>query len=388
MAGTSIANLKAMLTLDTSKWMSGFSSAGKTAQTFVGGLQSKLIPSMGGLGAQLGTAAAGVLSVGAALGSLNAGMNQIDRHAKLADRLGITVEEVQKLSLAADLAGTDVELLAKSMLKMGKNIGSGGMTLDKRLFAVADSLAAIPDAGKRAKRAEEIFGKGGLELINVLIQGGKGIRDSANAIDRFGLGMSRIDAAKVEAANDAWTELSTVIGGLRNKFAVELSPTMTIFFKDQLDNLESLINAYERLKKVIPEPVAKTAGALSPGDLLWGPLFNNGGDAAVRGAEWFSGKKLGPGVTKPDAMNSKGIRSADSTGGKSGKMYSGALERGSVAAVSAITNANGINQLAEIAGSSKETVKKLSAIERNTAASTRATTRTPLRPSNLRGVGL
>lgn len=244
----SIGTLKASLILDTNQWLGGFAKAQNITKGFTGSIGSSVLGAAKSYGAMATAAISGALSIQ----SLGKSFTEVDRQAKLADRLGITVGEVQELSLAADLAGTDVEVLAKSMLKMGKNIGSDGIPLHKRLFQVADAIAKITDPAKRAAQAEKIFGKGGLELINVLIQGGKGIRDSAEAIDRFGLAVSRVDAAKIEAANDAWTETKTVLAGLRNQIAVELAPTVTNFLQDWLAGLELIRNRTEDVGKAMP----------------------------------------------------------------------------------------------------------------------------------------
>ncbi len=87
--------------------------------------------------------------------------------------------------------------------------------------------------------------------------------------------------------------------------------------------------------------------------------------------------------TRMAGLLGKGKGITNTTGGKA---FSGALERGSVAAVSAITNAGG-NPLSVIEKNTKDTADKLSLVERNTAAAARRTAGAPLRPSNLRGGG-
>ena len=227
----SVGTLKAFLTLDSKGWLAGFGAAAGATKSFAGSLGNLV---GGKLGAMATGLAASTLSV-AALGRSFAGL---DKTAKVADRLGISHEAVQKLGLAADLAGTDIETLGRAMLMMGKTIGSGGLPLDKRFFQVADAIAKIQDPARRAKRAMEVFGKGGFELINLLAQGGKGIRQSAEAIDRLGLGISRVDAGKVEAANDALTTMGTVLRGVSDRIAVELSPGITHFVNQWLAGME------------------------------------------------------------------------------------------------------------------------------------------------------
>lgn len=329
----SIGTLKAQLVLDTDQFLGGFAKAQKGASTFAS--------LFGGIGGKLTAAFAGVASVGTVMHSLAAGMEQVDRQAKLADRLGITVGEVQRLSLAADLAGTDVELLARSMLKMGKNIGSGGQSLDKRLFQVADALAQIKDAGQRAKRAEEIFGKGGLELINVLIQGGRGIRDSASAIEKFGLELSRVDAAKVEAANDAWTEMKTILEGTRNLLLVELSPAMAGFLDVTIRGLHVIKVGLDDISTSL-----KSVGVTLRGTAE--SLLSTGLNAlGVPGGAFIAGK-AGSMFRELEALGNAragGVKlplGASVLGGGTGRGVGGfGAEKGSLEAARIITNAGG-----------------------------------------------
>lgn len=238
-----IASLAAKLSLDTRGFVAGFATARSAASGFTAGLGNMATSAVSSFGAAI----AGAVSLGATIGKLSTEMQNIDRNAKLADRLGITYESMQKLSLAATLAGADVEVLAKGMLMMGKNIGSGGKSLDQRFFEVADSIAAIPDAAVRANKAMEVFGRSGIELLNVLQAGGQGLRDSASVIDRLGLGLSRVDAGKVEAANDALEVLGTVLSGIMQKIAVEAAPTIERFANESVKAIEHLTVAMEAL---------------------------------------------------------------------------------------------------------------------------------------------
>ena len=342
---TTISTLAAKLVLDTGQWVAGFGKAGKVAQTFAS-------QTVTGVARQAGAMATAIVGSVASVHALSKSFSNIDRQAKLADRLGLTNEAVQKLSLAADLAGTDVETLAHHMLNMGKNIGSGGMSLDKRFFAVADSIAKMEDPARRAKEAMRVFGKGGFELINLLSQGGKGIRQSADAIERFGLGISRIDAAEVEAANDALTVMGTVLRGVSDRIAVELAPNITNFVNLWLEGMEligrsgSVFSGWgDTLRGVLSEAIAELAGFQAvvedifqqvttgttnhSGKSLLAVYFETIKDS-LKGMQEASGAASGPRLGKFSPAIFGG-------GGIGGHMeHPGAFERGSVEAARTI----------------------------------------------------
>ena len=199
MAG-SIATLKAMLTLDTSKFNAGFASATKQVQGFAGGLASKAIGAFSGMGAAAIGAGVAMATAGISFSGLFESLGHAGSLLSFSKKLGITVEETQRLAFAASKAGIDLETMSNGLLLMGKNIGSGGKGLDKRFLDVADAFAKISDAGERAKFAREVFGRGGFEFINLLSKGSAGIRSSADAIDRFSIGISSIEAKNAKEA--------------------------------------------------------------------------------------------------------------------------------------------------------------------------------------------
>lgn len=400
----SIGTLAAKLTLDTSAFLGGFKSAVSGAKQYsqqlgrVGGGNSTRFfggPVGGGSGAGgqiAGAAALGRMGMGVAgpaaaiavavtaaqraVREIGEGMQNVDRNAKLSDRLGVANEMMQRLGVAANASGADVETLAKAMLHMGREIGSGGKPLDKRLFDVADVIAQIKDPAQRSAAAVRIFGKSGDELHALLTVGSKGIKRSTDAIDRFGLAITRIEAARVEAANDAIGELSTVLGGLRNKIAVEVSPAIKSFVDSELKSLLVLKNAGAGFFGEFARAVGiKSTGSLD--SVIGGGLsgaFNPIG-TMFKGLEMLKG---GPPKSGPP-------RTSGGLGGAIGGLGSGnaglVIQKGTLEAAKAISGSGG-NLMLEIAKSSNQT---LSLIERHTAAQARKAAGTPLRPSSIGG---
>lgn len=408
MANDSIGKLSAKLTLDTSPFLGGFRDAvtgaakyTKDIDKMAGGARrfygsaptgtGTQFPSgkaptgafagmfSGGLG-RAATALGGYLTATTAVNQLGESMRNVDRQAKLSDRLGITNEMMQRLSVAAEASGSNVDDLAKAMLHMGRTIGSGGMPLDKRFFQVADAIAAIESPTIRSANAVRIFGKQGDELLTLITQGSRGIKRSTDAIDRFGLAISRVDAAKIEEANDAITELGTVLKGFRDKMAIEIAPTISSFINDWLSGMELWKKEYEKQKNTKPaDPNAPTfmqglgAALLLPGSLLGFEPSSRGIMEEFRNINKDAAKNRNQGI---DAAKRTGLGSA--VGGISG--HAMLAERGSMDAAKAIAGL-GRDPMLDIA---KQNQQALTLIERNTAAAARRAG-APMRASNLRG---
>jgi hypothetical protein len=409
---TSLGTLALKFTTDTS----GVDTGVNSIKSKLGGIRDAFSSSnFASTVRSLGSIASGLLaitgvSVGAraAITGIGNSMALVDRQAKLADRLGLSVGMVQKLAMAADLAGTDVELLASSILKMVQRTGGagGGMPLDKRLFLVANQIARIPDPATRAARAFEVFGKGGAELINLLSQGGPGIMASAEAIDRFGLAISRVDAAKIEDANDRITEMKAVTAGLRNEIAVNLAPQISDFIDTWIDGMDVLLRRHEQLREAMRDTgddgrrwYDKFIVMFDPG--VWGRpgkasqelegLAQMRRDAdrnrrnALRGMEGLSGTL--PAYARPGTLkNPKGTE-----GGK----FAPALERGSMDAARAMQNAGAFEPIWKVAENTKNSAERLKEIRDalragRTPAQIRAELagKNVLRPSRIRGGGV
>ena len=203
----------------------------------VGGLATQLAK-MGAVAA--GGAAAGLLALTLAQ------MPAIDANAKLADRVGTTTQKLAGLQLAANLGGGPVGQLPEIMGKFAGTLGAAArgatpagaairrLGLDAKdlakmdavdaVGAIADGMKELSTPAERAAVATQIFGEQGIKLANTLAGGSEALRKAAAEADAYGLAVSRVDAAKVENANDAITRAKGVIEGVGTQLAVQLAP--------------------------------------------------------------------------------------------------------------------------------------------------------------------
>ena len=184
-------------------------------------------------------------------------LESIDVVAKLSDRMGITTEAITGLQHAGNLAGISTEELTGGLEKMLKTLGESAQTgkgatdtlarmglnakalaaiaPDEAFRQIADGLSAIHNPAERAAAAVDIFGKSGQSLLPLMLSGAEGIRAAQEEAKKLGLTFSRVDAAKVEAANDAWTRVQATLTGLGNTLAIQLAPTIERLSKSFTD---------------------------------------------------------------------------------------------------------------------------------------------------------
>ena len=304
---------------------SGVQSSLKSLATFAGGAAA-------GFTAVIGAAtAAGV----ALYAFVKPAFEAIDANAKLADRLGITMEALSGLQHIANLSGVSTELLTASIQKMQINLSDAAMGIgsakeafaqlginaaalmriapEDQFAAIADALAKIPNNADRLRILTDIFGRGAGPLLNVLMEGGDSIRAMADEAERLGLAVSRVDAAKIEAANDAWTRVDAAVMGLKNTLAIKLAPTVEAIANAIVEFGPQGVNAINSVadairSSLIPtmEAVATAVGFLFPGMEAQITKLLNAAKAGVLelagGQDKADVKKKPGGVIAPDEI--------------------------------------------------------------------------------------
>jgi hypothetical protein len=223
----------------------GVNKAGEALKGLVGvasGVASKIASAFTGVGAILAAVAGGVGLVTLVKDSMEA----VAATGRLSDRLGIATEKLGGMQYAAKLAGVDSDGLTESLGHMLKNLSEaddkGGPAADaialmglnaKKLkdespdqaFAqIADGLKSIQNPADRGRAAMELFGKSGQQLLPLLLQGSKGIAAAQAEADKLGITFNRVDAAKVELANQSFVRLQAVLTGAAQMLAIKLAP--------------------------------------------------------------------------------------------------------------------------------------------------------------------
>ena len=170
----------------------------------------------------------------------------IDALAKQADKLGVTTQSLAGLQHAADLTGVSSKALNKGLLDMTvkvqdaakgtgeakealKELGLNAQVLakmspDEQFKKIAEAMEGVEHHGNKVAIAYDLFGAKGTDLINTLAMGEEGLNKTAKEAELLGLSLNRVDAAKVEAANDAMTRSAGAVSGLGNRITVTLAP--------------------------------------------------------------------------------------------------------------------------------------------------------------------
>ena len=188
------------------------------------------------------------LSVAGFVSQLNSAFTTLDGIAKRAFRLNVDVSELRNLDLAAEMSGMAVGSLDTAFVRLSTNIndaqqGMGqavkifgqlgvnaqdlvDLSFPEQLQKIAHGLDRVEAGTQRAAVAIRLFGRSGLQLLPLLANQGNGIVAAMQDAQRLGGFVSNAEAARVEAANDAFSKLTFTVRSLFQRMAVDLAPAL------------------------------------------------------------------------------------------------------------------------------------------------------------------
>lgn len=241
------------------------------------GLAARLVPLIGAVG----------------LGALaKKALDAADNIQKLAIETGASTEALSEYQFVVSQTGTTLDRLTDAWFRQSRNIaeaadGTGeardalerlGLSAralvdlrpEDQFEAIAEAMEGLTSASARAQTAQELFGRGGAEVLRILDAGADGIRAYREEARKMGLTLSRDQADAAAAANDEMDRLATTIGvGLRNAL-LELSPIITTVVQglnSVIPPIAAIIRQVFGLKKSIgllsSEEVTAELGAVS-----------------------------------------------------------------------------------------------------------------------------
>lgn len=240
MAAGSLGSLVVSLTAETAQFTAALDKASYTAQKNFKEISSFAKTAAGSLAALYGATSI--------VGFVKSQIDAADATGKMAQKVGLSVEELSKLQYAAKLADVDAAGLQTGLVKLSKGmvesangtgqlrnaLGSMGLSVKNSdgsmksssilLSEVANKFASYEDGVNKTNLAVQIFGKSGAELIPLLNGGADAIRDAGTELERFGALITDKAAANAELFNDNLTRLSTVGSALGKSIANDVMP--------------------------------------------------------------------------------------------------------------------------------------------------------------------
>lgn len=220
-------------------------------------------------------------AIGFGLGKMQEVALRGDDLAKTSRRLGLSVESLQKFQHAADLAGVPVETMQESMRRMAvgaykasrgvekeskafkslgisvKNADGTLKTNEQILLEMSDKFAKAGfSATEKLFIANEVFGKSGSKMVELLNQGSEALHAQFEEMVKLGL-MTEEEAKASEDYNDAMAKMRRSIDGLYTAIGGKLLPILTDtvekLTKEFSENKDRYLAAVQPIIDSIPE---------------------------------------------------------------------------------------------------------------------------------------
>ncbi|MDE1998673.1 MAG: phage tail tape measure protein [Burkholderiales bacterium] len=196
---------------------------------------------------------AGLLAVFTAGGLIEFAKHTLEAAEKMADlaqKTGISTEQLSAYKNLADQSGTSLDAVANSMNKLARNmaqaaIGTGtaatsfkaiGVEVldanghlrdtDTVMQEVAERFAGYKDGAGKAALAQQIFGRSGAELIPFLNDGAEGLKKSREEAEKYGFVLGGDTARQAKAFMDEMALIKNVLGGVGTRVVAEVLPAL------------------------------------------------------------------------------------------------------------------------------------------------------------------
>lgn len=218
------------------KTKSGFGSATKGLKAVAGAVLNAKTAIVG----LVGTAGFGLL--------ISRSLQATDALAKTASKIGTTTEALGGLRYAAQIAGIETRTMDMALQRftrrtaeaaMGTGEAKGAikelginaqelnrMPLDKRMVVLANAFENVTSESDRLRLAFKLFDSEGAALVNVLAQGGDGLKEMLGEAKALGLTMSGTAAKGVEDTVDSLTKLSGLFKGVTDQVVAAFAPAL------------------------------------------------------------------------------------------------------------------------------------------------------------------
>jgi len=276
---------------------------GKSMVAAFGRMAKSLISFKAGLIAVAGVAGMGLL--------VKSSLDAVDKLSKVASKLGVTTQELQRFRLAAKLAGVEESALdmglqrfirrvgeaaqgtgeAKdALLKMGIQLtNSNGKvrSATNLLGQVSNALMNTKDPAERLRLAFKLFDSEGVAMVNMLKNGKNALFETMGMADKLGIVLSEKTVANVVKANDAFFLMGKAMGAVKDRMTGALAPALERFAKWWSEFTVGFSAQIKPLWEFLEKMLAKVTGGFGDATMAGREFGNTVGFHVAEAALWL-----------------------------------------------------------------------------------------------------
>lgn len=221
---------------------------------------------------------------GALLANTYNAAKQADDIATLAQRYGVTTDEIQKMNYAQNLVDVSTDSMLGSMQKMTKQMGANNKAFEELGVSITntdgtmrdstdvwyDVLAALGKVENETERdilAQELFGRSAAELAGIIDDGGAALKEYGKEAEDAGVILSEDGVSAAVEFNDAMDRIKATITGDLLKAGAQLAQSLVPVMQKLVNVISKLFgwfgNLDGRTQKIILA-IAGVVAAISP----------------------------------------------------------------------------------------------------------------------------
>ena len=209
-------------------------------------------------------------AVAAVAGALGLGLlirnsfKSIDALAKTSAKLDIATDALVGLRHAAERTGVSSNTLDMALQRMTRRIAEAAqrtgeaqsalrelgldaralasMSPDQAFTAITAAMEDVSNQSDKVRLAFKLFDSEGVNLVNTMALGENGLSAMAREAQELGLIISNVDARKIEAAGDAFSNVGKATEGIANQVSIGLAPVVEGLSKSFIQNTKDMID--------------------------------------------------------------------------------------------------------------------------------------------------
>lgn len=180
----------------------------------------------------------------------------------MSKKTGYSTEFLSGMKYAAEQSGTAIESVATAARKLSSSIVDANeglktyqraferigvdfrtlnnMTPENQFMTVATALSNVSDQSIKAATAQDLFGRSGTDLLPLLAEGADGIEELTKRAAELGVVFDQEAAAKAKKFDDAITDLTSSLNGLKYELGAVLSDTLKPFIDGTTDAVSAM----------------------------------------------------------------------------------------------------------------------------------------------------
>ncbi|MCH2040279.1 MAG: hypothetical protein MK185_06560 [Saccharospirillaceae bacterium] len=239
-------------------------------------------------------AASAVAAAGGLTVLTNRAFDNIDALAKHSDKIGSTTKALAGLRHQGELNGVAQRALDVGLQRSTRRISEAAkgtsvasaalaelglnaqelnkLSPDQQFYRIADAMEGIENQTDKVRLGFKLFDSEGVGLINAMRGGSEELAKAAREAEQLGVAVNRVDAAKIEAANDASYKAGMAMQGLGNTIAIKVAPLITILKTEFVEAAKENNGFRDQVNagmKIVVKAVGFAGNAVRGMQLVW-----------------------------------------------------------------------------------------------------------------------